>query len=310
MPDRSKLFDDGIVWLYKKSMSKDKIKQLIESRIQTDGVVETGVAGVQLFRVSEPVQCSPGIYEPSVAAIVSGTKEFFFDGKTYEYDADQYLCCSVTMPLQAGTPAATPDNPLLGVYITLDARIMTELAIEIESAAGISRSAKGVSEPRGITLARWSDSFTDALLRLLQLGDNPAATRALGAGRLKEVYYAILEGDAGESARQAFGVGNGMAKAIEYMSSHLDRTITIDEMASRAGMSKTVFHRKFKEATAMSPIQYAKLVRLNSAAMKIAGGMNVNEAAMQVGYSSSSQFSREFKRQYGESPRRWSVSHQ
>jgi len=46
-------------------------------------------------------------------------------------------------------------------------------------------------------------------------------------------------------------------------------------------------------------------MRLNTAAMKIATGMNVSEAAMDVGYLSSSQFSREFKRLYGQSPRQW-----
>ena len=60
----------------------------------------------------------------------------------------------------------------------------------------------------------------------------------------------------------------------------------------------------------MSPIQFVKSMRLNSAAMKIAGGMNVNEAAMDVGYVSSSQFSREFKRMYGQSPREWSHAKQ
>ena len=71
-------------------------------------------------------------------------------------------------------------------------------------------------------------------------------------------------------------------------------------------MSRAAFHRKFKQATAMSPIQFVKSMRLNNAAMKIAAGMNVSEAAMGVGYVSPSQFSREFKRMYGQSPRQWS----
>lgn len=77
-------------------------------------------------------------------------------------------------------------------------------------------------------------------------------------------------------------------------------------MVSRAGMSRAVFHRKFKQVTTLPPIQFVKSMRLNSAAMKIAGGMPVSEAAMDVGYLSPSQFSREFKRLYGQSPRQWS----
>ena len=289
-------------------MSKQQIKQLIENSISEDGMVETGVKGVQLFRVSESLCCAPAVYKPTVVAILNGTKEAILDGKTYVFDNSQYMCCTMSMPVEAGTPTASPDNPLLGVYISLDTRVMTQLAIEMESVTGAIRKPKGGTLPQGFALARWDDAFTEALLRLLQLGDSPADTAILGDGRLREVYYTLLKGDARDSARRAFGVGNEIAGAIEYLSSHLDEAITIEDMAAQVRMSRAVFHRKFKQATTMSPIQFVKSMRLNSAAMKIAGGMNVNEAAMEVGYVSPSQFSREFKRMYGQSPRQWSHS--
>ena len=107
------------------------------------------------------------------------------------------------------------------------------------------------------------------------------------------------------SARRAFGIGNEIAKSIEYLAANLHKNVTIDELASLVNMSRAVFHRKFKQATRMSPIQFMKSMRLNRAAMKIAAGMTVNEAALEVGYVSSSQFSREFKRMYGQSPKQW-----
>jgi len=286
-------------------MSKRRIKQLIEDRVPQDGRVETGVKGVQLFRVTESLRCAPAVYEPVVVAIVSGAKEAILDGTSYVYDSSRYMCCPISMPVEAGTPTASPDSPLLGVYISLDTRVMTELAIEMESAAGAIRTPKGGPLPQGFALSRWDDAFTEALLRLVQLGDSPADTAVLGDGRLREVYYAVLKGDAGASARRAFGVGNEIARVIEYLSSRLDETVTIEEMAAQVGMSRPVFHRKFKQATTMSPLQFVKAMRLNHAAMRIAGGMNVSEAAMDVGYVSSSQFSREFKRLYGQSPRQW-----
>jgi len=291
-------------------MSKQQIKQLIENRVSEEGLVETGVKGVQLFRVTETHRCAPAVYEPTVVAIVNGAKEAILDGKSYVYDSSQYMCCAMSMPVEAGTPTASPDNPLLGVYISLETRVMTELAIEMENATGAIRKPKGGPLPAGFALARWDDAFTEALLRLLQLGDNPTDTAVLGNGRLREVYYAVLKGDAGDSARRAFGVGNEIARSIEYLSSRLGQAVTVKELAAQVGMSRAVFHRKFKQATTMSPIQFVKSMRLNNAAMKIAGGMNVNEAAMEVGYVSSSQFSREFKRMYGQSPRQWSHSKQ
>lgn len=289
-------------------MSKRAVKHLIESRITEDGTVETGVKGVQLFRVSESLRCAPAVYEPVLLVIVNGQKEAIFGGKSYVYDSNQYVCCTMSMPVEAGTPTASPENPLVGVSIALDTRVMTELTLEMESAAGAVRKATNTTLPQGFALAEWDDDFTEALRRLLQLDDNPEDAAVLGNGRLREVYYAMLKGEAGDSARRTFGMGNQIARAIDYLTSRLHEAVTIDEMAAHAGMSRAVFHRKFKQATTMSPIQFMKSMRLNNAAMKIAAGMNVSEAANQVGYVSSSQFSREFKRLYGQSPKQWSHS--
>ena len=291
-------------------MTKQQIKHLIEDRMHEDGLLETGIKGVKLFRATTPIPCAPAIYEPSVIAIVSGAKEAVLDGERYVYDDSQYLCCPISMPVQAGTPTASPDNPLYGVYVSLDQRVMTELIIEMERAGGSIPRVKGRATTHGMRFAPWDEAFSDALLRLLQLDESQTDVAVLGDARLRELYYAILKGEAGIFASQAFGAGNVIARSIAHMSSHLNEPITIDEMAKRAGMSRAVFHRKFKQATTMSPIQFVKSMRLNNAAMKIAGGMTVNEAAMDVGYLSASQFSREFKRMYGQSPRQWSDAQQ
>ncbi|MGR5414912.1 AraC family transcriptional regulator [Vibrio astriarenae] len=288
-------------------MSKQKIKQLVEERLTQDGMVETGIKGVRLFRVTQAIPCAPAVYEPTVVVILSGQKEAILEGDKYVYDNSQYLCCTVSLPIEAGTPHASDEEPLLGVYISLDTKVMTELAIEMENAIGAIKMPKSSSQPQGLSLANWDDSFSEALLRLVQLEDSMDIA-ILGEQRLREVYYAVLKGDAGISARRAFGVGNEIARSIDFLSLNLANNVTIDELASRVGMSRAVFHRKFKQATRMSPIQFMKAMRLNNAAMKIAAGMNVSEAAMAVGYVSSSQFSREFKRMYGQSPKQWSHS--
>ena len=285
-------------------MDKDHIKHMIQSRITEDGLMETGVAGVRLFRATAAVPCAPAVYEPSVIAIVSGAKEAVLDGERLVYDNSKYMCCPTSMPVKAGTPTAAPDNPLFGVIISLDQREMNELALEMENARGANRA--DVGDAQGIRLAAWDDGFTDALSRLLKLGADETDTAILGAARLRELYYAILKGEAGDFARRAFGAGNAIARSIAHVSSNLDAAVSIDDMAARAHMSRAVFHRKFKQATTMSPIQFVKSMRLNTAAMKIAGGITVNEAAQEVGYVSPSQFSREFKRMYGQSPRKWS----
>ena len=55
-------------------MIQEQIKQLIDSRLNEDGIQETGIEGVQLFRVTQSMPCVPAVYEPSVIAIASGAK--------------------------------------------------------------------------------------------------------------------------------------------------------------------------------------------------------------------------------------------
>lgn len=286
-------------------MNKQNVEDLIASLMPDDGIKPTGIDGMSLFRVTSAMPCSPVVYDPTIVVIVSGQKEAIFGGDRYVYDSSKYLCCSVSMPVEAGTPMASPENPLLGVMFSLDTKVMTELAIEMEAVGrGVQRPNRD-AQPEGLVLANWDDGFSDALSRLLQLVGSQTDTAILGKSRLREFYYAVLKGEAGLSIKRAFGVGNEIAHSIEYLSERLAESVTIDDLASHVGMSRAVFHRKFKQATRMSPIQFMKSMRLNNAAMKIATGTNVSKAAMDVGYVSSSQFSREFKRLYGQSPKQW-----
>lgn len=285
---------------------KQKIKQLIEQKLTTDGLFDTGISGISLFRVTDSIPCAPAIYEPTIVVIVSGQKEAILEGHKYIYNSDKYLCCAVSLPVEAGSPHACAQDPLLGVYITLDTKVMARLALELESALGANKQTKQETNVQGLSLATWDEDFAEALYRLLSLQESPSDLAILQNARLREFYYRVLKGSAGSSMRQAFDVGNEIARSIEFLSTRLHETITIEALAKEVGMSRAVFHRKFKLATKMSPIQFIKAMRLNHAAMKISHGVNVSQAALAVGYSSSSQFSREFKRMYGSSPKQWS----
>ena len=77
----------------------------------------------------------------------------------------------------------------------------------------------------------------------------------------------------------------------------------IKQLAVSAHMSTSAFHKAFKDITADSPLQYLKKIRLAKARdLIVQRSMRANLAASEVGYESPSQFSREFKRYFGESP--------
>jgi AraC-like DNA-binding protein len=78
----------------------------------------------------------------------------------------------------------------------------------------------------------------------------------------------------------------------------------VRELAQLCGMSQSAFYRNFQAVTAMSPIQFQKQIRLQEARLLLATRpRDVTGVSRHVGYESPSQFSREYRRQFGVPPR-------
>ncbi|STD49707.1 L-rhamnose operon regulatory protein rhaS [Edwardsiella tarda] len=94
-----------------------------------------------------------------------------------------------------------------------------------------------------------------------------------------------------------------IAKALRMIEQNYARSLNIDSLAQSVNMSISSFHHNFKAVTATSPLQYIKSYRLHKARMMILhDGLKASTAANRVGYESPSQFSREYKRFFGNTP--------
>lgn len=99
-----------------------------------------------------------------------------------------------------------------------------------------------------------------------------------------------------------------MSKAVGYLEQNYRDDVDVAQIAQRAGMSVSALHEHFKRATGLSPMQFVKRMRLHEARALLLRGRGASEAAFEVGYSSPSQFSREFRRLFGASPSRLQAS--
>src|SRR5947208_11878154 len=96
-----------------------------------------------------------------------------------------------------------------------------------------------------------------------------------------------------------------MTKAIERFRQDYDQPLRIDSLARELGMSVSGFHHQFKAVTAMSPLQFQKQLRLQEARRLLLGEhLDAASAGYRVGYEDASQFSREYKRLFGQPPMR------
>jgi AraC-like DNA-binding protein len=144
--------------------------------------------------------------------------------------------------------------------------------------------------------------------RIVRLLDEPDDIPVLAPLLQRELLYHVLRGPQGAFVR-ALAVGSARHRSIDGVlrALHADcsQPVAVAELARRAGMSETTFYEAFRTVTGASPLQYVKRLRLLEAHRRLAHGLeNVSGAAASVGYTSLSQFSREFTRMFGESPSR------
>jgi AraC-like DNA-binding protein len=79
----------------------------------------------------------------------------------------------------------------------------------------------------------------------------------------------------------------------------------MEELAGIARMGVSTLHHQFRTLTTMSPLQYQKQLRLQTARQRmLMDGMDATSVAYEVGYESVSQFSREYSRFFGQPPMR------
>lgn len=270
-----------------------------------EGLTETPIEGLKLFRVSHPIERLPAVYPASLCVIAQGQKRAYLGGEAYTYDAEHYLCATMPLPVEAEVPHATPTEPVLGLLLDLETREVVETLVAYEAAARPLCAGTADAPPSGLAVIPVDDAFASAVARLLDLLEDPVALRVLAGSRLRELLFLLIDGKAGPLVRGTLGGGHELMRALTYVREHLGEPISIDELARRAGMSRAVFYRRFKAATCMSPLQFIKAMRLSHAAMQIVAGRTVSEAARCVGYRSASQFSREFRRHFGASPKQW-----
>lgn len=275
----------------------DKINHLKNN----DKIISERLAGIRLLYGVEPGPRTPVMYQPGIIFLFSGHKIGYINKRKFRYDANEYLLLTVPLPFECET-WATPEVPLAGIRLDIDVLQLQELLMDI----GEDERFQLPMAASGINSATLSDEILCAVERLLDVMERPLDARILGKQIIREILYYVLMGPRGGAllalvSRQThFSLISRVLKQIEMK---YTENLNVEQLAAEANMSVSAFHHNFKAVTSTSPLQYLKSYRLHKARMMmIHDGMKASAAAMQVGYESASQFSREFKRYFGVTP--------
>lgn len=269
-----------------------------------EGYSDSRLPGVRFFKSLQAIPRAPLVYDPGICIVIQGSKVGHLGGRSFPYDANNYLVTSLTMPFECET-FAEPEKPLLGLYIDIDLSMLHELISKLGDRKAPPVAADNLL-PQAIGPAVLEDEMVDAVARLLKSLQSETESQILGQGFVREILFHALHGGQAP-ALYALATHNGhfanVSRSLKLIQSDYASDLDVESLAQHARMSSSAFHRAFKEVTSDSPVQYLKKIRLSKARdFILQDGMKAYIAAERVGYESASQFSREFKRYFGQSP--------
>ncbi|MDB5972247.1 MAG: AraC family transcriptional regulator [Hydrocarboniphaga sp.] len=251
-----------------------------------------------------PEHALAAVYEPMVNMILRGGKSMTVGAKTLHYDPATYFVMSVDLPAVGSVHAAATGEPYLAISLTLDVTAIAALLGDLSLA--VHEHGDPSSQPEAFNVAAVTPELMDAWVRMLRLMERPNDVPALAPAYEREILYRVLQGPQGHMLRQLATPDSALARissAIKRIRRDFRRPLRIAELAEQVAMSESAFHRQFKSATALSPLQYQKQLRLLQARQLLtAQGKSVTATALDVGYESPTQFSREYARAFGLPP--------
>jgi len=275
----------------------------IAARTRKEGEHKTAIPGLILYHRTSPTPCYRASYEPSLSIFVQGRKRINLGGTEYLCDGSSFLLSSIDVPAESQIVEASEKVPLLCMFLSLDMPTVREV---------LSRDdvpeTRASSHRQGFAVGETTLGLLSASSRLLDLLETPEDIPFLSHLIQREILYRILRTPQAERLRAIATSGDlsqRTTRAIAWLRANFAKPLHMEELASTARMGVSTLHHQFRALTAMSPLQYQKQLRLQTARQRmLMDGLDATSAAYEVGYESVSQFSREYSRFFGQPPMR------
>lgn len=269
-----------------------------------EGQNSTAIPAMSIYRRSVENPLIPSVLTPSMCLVLSGAKRINIGAEVIDYGAGEYLASVIDMPVSGHVLKASKEQPYIGIRIDFTSEEIMDVALraklEIEPQTGELN--------KGAFVGTADLDLLLILMRMLQLSEQSKEQPFLYELYMQELLYNLLSSRFGfflTQQVQLFQQATGIGHVISWITKHFAQPFSIEDLAKENNMSPSSLHHKFKAITTMGPLQYQKQLRLLEARrLMLNDSMDAVEAALEVGYESPTQFSREYKRLFGQPPLR------
>ncbi|EJG0939082.1 AraC family transcriptional regulator N-terminal domain-containing protein [Vibrio parahaemolyticus] len=293
--------DSSPTSLPSRAFATQKLAKLIDRWTGNANQYDTPISGLRFSRWTTPTPPTSYTHNPSICLIAQGRKRVLLGEESFIYDANHFLISSVDLPIIANIIEASEEQPYLGLIVELDLTEISQLIIDSELAFTQAKEAQ-----KGIAVGELSESLLGAFVRLAELLDEGQNIKILAPIIKREIFYRLLMSEQGTRLHQIVTAGSHshqIAKAIDWLKNNFVKPLSVGDLASYTGMSKSSFYTHFRSMTSMTPLQFQKKLRLSEARrLMLTENLDAMAATFKVGYESPSQFSREYSRLFGAPP--------
>lgn len=278
-----------------------KLADLIAKLTPQEGTLDLS-ASIPGLHVSRYSHMAPDtiktFFSTSLIIVAQGAKAITIENNIFSFGKSQMILLPIALPVDIQITETSLSHPYLGLKLEIDPQKLSELVLKLRPI-----ELSPVRQQPKEHIADTDVSIINAAIRLLECLQSAEDSTIIAPLILEEIMIRVLRSPIGMSIAE-IGFGQvevqRIAKVIDWLRNHFSQQIKVAELAEIAHMSLSSFHVHFKSVTSMSPLQYQKTLRLHEARrLMLAHSLDANTTYRLVGYVSDSQFSRDYRRFFG-----------
>lgn len=154
-----------------------------------DGIHDTNLESVKIFKTKNYEPKSPLIYDVCLILVLQGKKIANLANNSFNFDCDNYLVVPTTLPLECET-YATKEEPFICLLISLDRKIMYDIIEKLNQNSFKNEDNNSF----GIFSDKVTNEIEDVTLKLLDILESKEESNILANGVLTELFYRIAIG--------------------------------------------------------------------------------------------------------------------
>jgi len=286
--------------------SRKELLNVIKNKYTLDleGILQSQISALDFYFAQGETEFNTIAYEPSLCIILQGSKTIDFGSETLGYDTQKYLLSASNLFAKIRIKGKKEEIP----YVSLRIRFSLEEVYDVLKRLDTSKFDVSKKIEKGLFVDDLNERIYEPIVRLVKLLDkSEEEINFLSPLILKEILYILIKDDSGyflNKFAMEGTISNKIVKVVSKIKENFNEKLNVKELAKLIDMSESSLYDNFKTITSMTPIQFQKKIRLEEAKLMLLNqNIEASQVAFEVGYESPSQFSREYSRMFGMSPK-------